>query len=1546
MISRRNRVLLQIFLMAGLLATAYGQTQDRHESLRGGFLKPPDSAKPLAYWWWLNGHTDKATITSDLEAMRRQGYGGAILMDANGSDQGGNIGVVAGPEFASPAWRDLFLHTLQEAQRLGLQISLTIQSGWNVGGPTVSGAQSAKLLTWSRKIVHGPGPVSVQLDQPPMKNGFYRDIALLAYPLRHGAALAGNAGARQPIRDLRHKAAFLETGMSVPDSKPLLGDFPTVPGEQDFDLSEEVNLTAQMSPDGRVAFAVPAGDWELLRIGYTSSDARVSTSSGAWQGLVIDYMDRDALTSYWETNVQPLLTAAKPWLGKSLKYVYTDSWEVGGLNWTGRFRETFLARRGYDPVAWLPVVAGRIVTSRDSSNRFLNDFRRTIGDLILSDHYEIFGELAAKNGLGFHPESGGPHGAPIDALQLLGADTFPQTEFWAPSQHRATDLDRFFVKEASSAAHIYGKTLVAGEGLTSLGPQWEESPARDLKPTFDQAVCEGLNLLVWHTFTSSPSSTSFPGEEYFAGTHFNPKVTWFRDGKAFIDYIGRVQFMMQQGLPVSDVLYYYGDQVPNFVEYKGADPAHVLPGYDYDVVDEDVLTKGLTVANHRIRLANGTEYRELVLPPLINISLPALEAIEKLVDGGATVVGNKPTRLTGLPTAQASDSDVMKIADRLWAGCSGNEKSLSGLGAGKIVCGTSARQALEANGVQPDLTSVGPAPDRDFDFAHRRGQGAEIYFIRNQLPEPIATTLSFRVRGLAPEIFDPETGVVTHSGVYAETADRRTDLPMWFAPYGTAIIVFRKPAGPHLVRIERDGQELFPKFGAGVAPFDVTLENGTLAMRTEAAGNYSATDQSGRAYTATVAAPISQSVGASWTLQFAPGWGAPLEVHPDKLQSWTKFAGDGVRHFSGTATYTTEFQLPQLPAHARVVLDLGVVHETARVSVNSKEIGVAWKFPYALDITSAAVAGKNTLRLEVTNLWPNRIIGDQSLPENKRFTHTNITKYTADSPLLPSGLLGPVRLTITSEVPMRAVGSTGHGEALSLPEPRVTIDSGMLSGTRFSADRAEAAFLGVPYAAAPTGNLRWRPPQPVPAWTGVREAKAFGPACPQLPSGWLPEMLGRKQMVTDEACLYLNVWTTNLPAIAGSSPHGSSLHKAPVMVWIHGGGNVEGSQEWPPLGPTLARHGVVVVSINYRLGVFGFFSLPRLTAESTQHASGNYGLLDQIEALKWVRRNIDEFGGDPTNVTVFGASSGSLDICDLMASPLASGLFEKAILQSGFCVDNTSPTLSEVEAEGQNLARQLGVSGDDAQAIDKLLAIPAERLLQQAATDHEIDFNPNVDKWVLPDQPWRIFSEGKQARIPVIVGSNADEVSIFASPLVGGESHRPKTIAEYRQWLQQTFHDLAPGVLAAYPAKTDSDVPRAFLGMDSDYEFGFGAWLLARETQAIGQTAFLYRFTYVGSGEFASLGAFHSEESILLSKKYWTSWVSSPDDEPMSQRMIGYWTQFAKTSRPEGPELPPWAAYEPSTDQYQELGRHIGQIASGSSRFSAFMQSFIAEQSK
>ena len=428
-------------------------------------------------------------------------------------------------------------------------------------------------------------------------------------------------------------------------------------------------------------------------------------------------------------------------------------------------------------------------------------------------------------------------------------------------------------------------------------------------------------------------------------------------------------------------------------------------------------------------------------------------------------------------------------------------------------------------------------------------------------------------------------------------------------------------------------------------------------------------------------------------------------------------------------------------------------------------------------------------------------------------------------------------------------------------------------------------------------------------------------------------MLGKQKMVTNEACLYLNVWT----------PRASETAKLPVMVWVHGGGNVEGSAEWPPLGSTLARRGVVVVSLNYRLGVFGFFAYPALSAESPRHVSGNYGQLDQVAALKWVQRNIRRFGGDPDQITIFGASSGALDICNLMASPIARGLFQQAILQSGVCVDSVYPLSRQAETNGMLLAKDLGLQNSP-RSLAELRALPAEHVLQAAAKDAQIDLEPVVDGWFFPEQPAVTFATGRQAKIPVIVGSNHDEISIFASPLVDGKSYRPKTVAEYRQWLRREFGTFADKVFAEYPAQSDKDVALTFRTMDTDFDFGFGARLLAMDMARIQQTAFLYHFTYVGADQFAELGAFHSEESMFLSKKYWTSWIHRPYDETLSNAIIGYWVQFAKTGNPNSSAFPSWPVYQPGTDLGQELGQQIGpKPVPRAQRFEVFQQ-FLASR--
>ena len=961
------------------------------DPLPEGFRNPPPAARMRCYWWWLNGNTTKETITRDLEEMKSKGYGGALLVDADGSGQEGNREAPAGPMFGSPAWRELYLHALSEADRLDLEISLNILSGWNLGGPSVKPEQAAKLLTWSRITVEGPAEVSRDLPQPPDRLGFYRDIAVAAYPLRHGPGLPGSSSAeRRPIRQLLAKESGIELGMSMPKTTFLLEDYPAAPGEEDTMAADVRDVSDRMSADGHFSWAAPAGTWEVLRIGYTASGARVSTSSETWQGLAIDCLDRPAFEEYWRQALAPLLDEARPYLGRSLKYLVTDSWELGGFNWTAAFREKFRAARGYDLLPYLPVLAGRIVGSRQSSGRFLNDFRRTIADLVIQQHYQPFVEMAARYGLGIHPESGGPHGAPIDALETLGVSAFPQTEYWAPSAtHRTRDEDRFFVKEASSAAHIYGKTIAAAEGMTSIGPQWEETPG-SLQPAFDQAITEGMNRLVWHTFTSSPKEMGLPGQEYFAGTHLNPNNTWWRQAGAFIAYLNRVQFAMQQGLPVSDVLYYYGDEAPNFVQLKASDPARVLPGYDYDVTDEEVLTKRLSVQAGDLVLPEGVRYRLLVLPDLPSISPAAILAVLKLVEDGATVVGRKPEHATGL----RGDDEVRATAAEVWGNCEQNGLTQHRFGKGTVYCGAATRDVLAAMHVAPDFEGAG------LDYAHRQSGGEHIYFIRNTRAEPVTEDVILRAEpGLAPELWHAESGSMEPVAVYEAAPDQRTRVPLHLEARDSAIVVFRRPAGLHALKVSGPAGRL------RVSP------DGAVEVETAAAGRFTASLSNGATLTADAPAPIAAAISGPWNLEFTPGWGAPAGISLPRLQSWTENADPGIRYYSGTAKYSTRFQLPaKIDGSQTFELDLGDVREVAHVWVNGRDLGVLWKRPFRVELGAAAHAGWNDLVVEVTNLWPNRLIGDQLLAPEKRLTRTNITKFTADSPLRASGLLGPVAI--------------------------------------------------------------------------------------------------------------------------------------------------------------------------------------------------------------------------------------------------------------------------------------------------------------------------------------------------------------------------------------------------------------------------------------------------------------------------------------------------------------------------------------------------------
>jgi hypothetical protein len=1087
--------------------------------LEAGFSNPPPEARIRAYWWWLNGNVTREAITRDLEEMAAKGFGGALICDAGGADQRGNAQVPHGPTFFTAEWRGLYQHAVREADRLGLELSLNIQSGWNLGGPMIQPEQAPKKLVWSETRLRGPGPVRRLLDEPSHAREFYQDVHVVAYPTgvmdhndiaaprisassaqdQHPAAGAvdgnpetywvsrnttpGNGPAdhrpewlqfdfhqpvtlhaldlqprngygprdgeiqvndqgqwhtvksftladgqsleanfdpvessrfrvlfsdafdprhpeaprnvqvaevrwsgpeysvpagRRPIHHWAEKALHKPLHFSAPETTLLMEELPAQRGEAVTASAQVIELTARMNVDGVLTWDVPAGEWEVLRFGCTLNDhSRVSTHSEGWAGYALDPFDARVFQSYWDTVVEPLIADAGPLAGKTLKYLHTDSWEVEVANWTPGLREQFRSRRGYDLVPFLPVMAGRIVDSRPVSNRFLNDFRRTMGDLAIDNHYRLFREGAQRHGMLIHPESGGPHAVPVDSLQCLGYNDLPMSEFWAWSwTHRIGDRNRFFVKQPASAAHTHGHNLVAAEGFTTIGPHWQERIWENLKPSFDKAIGEGLNRLVWHAFTCSPKEMGLPGQEYFAGTHFNPNSTWWEYSSPFLTYLNRVQFMMQRGLFVADALYYYGNHVPNFAQLKASDPAGVLPGYDYDVATEEVLLTRARAHDGRIVLPDGMSYRVLVLPEQERISLPVLRKVKELVHAGATVIGPKPTEAVSLEGYPACDDEVAQLADELWgdgvapsgAGVGRNSTTpplQRSVGRGRVISGLTARQVLLADGVPPDVEFLG-LDTAQLDYLHRRDGETEIYFLANRSNVAARATCRFRVTGRAPELWNAVTGERMVAGAY-QVANGRTALPLEFDPCGSWIVVFREEADRHPATALSNAPEF----------------------------------------------KVQQTLTGPWSVAFDPAWGGPGEVHFESLMDWTRRPEPGIRFYSGTAIYTKTFDLPPSAIRhppSRMVLDLGQVRELAEVKVNGKACGIAWCPPFRVDISGAVQPGVNRLEVRVVNFWPNRVIGDAALPPDQRRTRTNIRQLKADTSLMESGLFGPVQV--------------------------------------------------------------------------------------------------------------------------------------------------------------------------------------------------------------------------------------------------------------------------------------------------------------------------------------------------------------------------------------------------------------------------------------------------------------------------------------------------------------------------------------------------------
>jgi hypothetical protein len=745
-------------------------------------------------------------------------------------------------------------------------------------------------------------------------------------------------------------------------------------------LSREViDLTAFTDADGRLKWAPPRGRWTILRFGYTLEGQRIrGTSLNTQGGYEADMLDRAGIESHFAHTALPILADEAAAGTHVLKDFHIDSYELGAdvrgqqPTWSRTFREQFRQRRGYDPLPYLPALARRIVDSRAVTDRFLFDVRWTIGDLMAEQFWIPYGELAHQQGVGVQGETGyGTYPYPhIDGLRTAGSMDLPTGEFWF-----GTDIMSQFnpwgnvIRTVATAAHVYGRPIVQAESFTAW-THWQEYPA-SLKPVGDAAFLEGLNRIVFHQYTAQPKLDFKPGWQYGAGTHFDRNLTWWEEARGFFQYLARCQFLLQKGHFTADALYFYGEGVTKFLPSRQYLRPALPPGYNFDAINTDLVMHRLEIHHGRWTLPSGMSYSVLVLPEDGVMSPAALARIRELVEQGGAVFGRKPQRAPGLADYPRSDLELKKLADEMWGDVDGQNVREKSLGKGKIYSGKSLDEFFTAQGLAPDFAFRSGAGGASIEFLHRTEDGAEVYFLSNRDDRDAQAECTFRVAGKRPEIFDPVTGE-SRAAVAFHQSRGLTSIPLEFAPYGSLFVIFRQAIG-------EDTQ------GQGSSNFPV------YTSETEISG--------------------------PWAVSFDPKWGGPPSAEFTTLLSWTKRPEDGIKFYSGTATYHKSFDLPPAlrGSHARVALDLGEVKYVAQVRLNGKNLGPLWTKPFRVDITEAIKPSGNVLEIDVANLWPNRIIGDSFLPPDQRYTHTNIT-YRPDTPLWESGLLGPVKLELVEDI--------------------------------------------------------------------------------------------------------------------------------------------------------------------------------------------------------------------------------------------------------------------------------------------------------------------------------------------------------------------------------------------------------------------------------------------------------------------------------------------------------------------------------------------------
>ncbi len=1045
-----------------VLAVAAATVQPGAAIAPESFQNPPKTNYPETWFHFISGNVSKEGITADLEALADAGFSGVQLFHGHFND---NVwpGVTAPIKCLDPNWDDAVRHTASECHRLGLRFTMQNCPGWAMaGGPWIEPENAMRHAVTSRTDLRGDGSrqsIVLPVPQPSAEEWRdYRDIAVLAFPTPEGGELpafriTGTNCSDAPwehwlkgektgfsfapgetqwveiefeapatlrslelpcVQAMNHSWCY-EPGIRVEvkaDDCTVLDaavpqgswqdDMPTtfaldehparkyrieianahdmridrlsvsaearknnwetetgralraiertaaLPAQSAaafIDGSRIIDITDRMDASGRLDWTVPEGSWTVLRIGHINTGRKNGPAPAEGTGWECDKLSRKASAIHFNNYIGRLSGDTGPVGGGLLDGMLMDSWECSTQTWTPEMEKEFAAASGYGLRQWLPAIFGYVIDDHETTTRFLRDWNRTISTLIADNFYGNMASLAKKRGLTVAYETSIGDVVPGDILRYFKYADVPMCEFWQPMGDNYVGSINFKpVKPTASAARMYGKPRVAAEAFTSFAHTWDENFAM-LKAVADANMAEGVSHLVFHTYTHNPQvgflppGTSFGGSGI--GTPFLRGQTWWPYMHSFTDYLARCSYMFETGRPVSDVLWYLGDEMDHKPDQNAPFPA----GYKYDYCNPDVLINRLSVADGRIVTPEGLSYSLLWIPENRRMLPETVEAVYRLVKAGATVVGNAPT---GLATLGADEKAFAKAVKKVWNG----KKGIRKIGKGKVVSGMELSEAMAALDMTPDVLA-GEAM-----WSHFNDGSADWYFIASPKGETYSQTVDFACGGY-PQLWNPVDGSVT---------------PLRYEHRG----------GRTLVLLEMPvGGSCFVVFTDKKLPIDVKND-------------------------------IEQIVALdAWKLSFPEGWGAPETVELTALTPWCDIEqlSDEAKAFSGTATYTANFDMKAIDPEADYVLELGRVAHIAEVSLNGKPLGVLWCQPYTVNLSGHLLEGNNVLTVKVTGTWFNRLVYDAGRPADQRKTWAIHTPGPNEK-LRPTGLLGPVALKI------------------------------------------------------------------------------------------------------------------------------------------------------------------------------------------------------------------------------------------------------------------------------------------------------------------------------------------------------------------------------------------------------------------------------------------------------------------------------------------------------------------------------------------------------